>query len=336
MLGNDKLRQAANVVATGVFARLGVVFRAVNKAHNVGVLLDGTRLTEVGELRTLAVGAVFNATVKLRQRNHRNGKLLGKLLERARNGAHLLLTAAKLHSAGIHKLQIVDDNHLYVVLAHKAASLRTQFKHRERRSVVDIERSRIELLYAPHELVPLQARELSALDFLTLNLTHVADKAVHELKVRHLKREHGNGYIVVHRHILSHREHERGLTHGRTRSNDDEVAWLPARSHLVEVVEACFESAKSALAVRCVLNLLDCLADYGVDLRHVLLHIVLRNLEELTLSLLKQVVNVVRLVERFLEHSRAEADKLAGKILLRHNAGVIFHIGSRRHAPRKL
>ena len=65
VLGDDDARdaQVGAVIARG----LRLVSRAVEKHNDVGVLLDGARFTQVGELRALA-GAALDGTRELRQR----------------------------------------------------------------------------------------------------------------------------------------------------------------------------------------------------------------------------------------------------------------------------
>jgi len=50
---HDKERQAADVVAFGILAGVQIVFRTVYEADDVGILLDGAGLAEVGELGAL-------------------------------------------------------------------------------------------------------------------------------------------------------------------------------------------------------------------------------------------------------------------------------------------
>ena len=330
MLGNDELGQAAYVVALGILARLAVVLGAVNEAHDVGVLLDGSRLAEVAELRTLVV-ALLGGAVELRQGYDGNIQFLGQLLERARNGAHLLLAAAKLEAGGVHQLQVVDDDDLHVVFAHEAAGLGAQLEYRQRRGVVDVERCGIQVFDASHQLVPLKLRQLTALDFLALDFAHVAYEAVHELEVRHLEREYGHWLVEVYGHVFGHRQHKSRLTHCGARGDDDEVAVLPARRDFVEVVKTCLQAAEAVGAVRRLLDFGNGLANYGVDLHHVALKCVFRNFEKLALGLLHKVVNVDGFVESQRANLRAVGDELARQIFLRNDACVVFHIGGRRH-----
>ena len=65
------------------------------------------------------------------------------------------------------------------MLAHEAAGFRAQLEDRERRRVVHEERLADEVFHLIVQLPPLVGRELSALDFLALNLADVHNHAVH-------------------------------------------------------------------------------------------------------------------------------------------------------------
>ena len=128
VLGYNKFGQVANVAAVGVGIAMQVVLGAVYEAYNVGILFDGAGFAEVAQLRSLAVRTVFDATVELRQRYYGYIEFLGQLLERARYHTDFLFARTEFHSGGVHQLQVVDDNHLDLVLADKAASLGAQFE----------------------------------------------------------------------------------------------------------------------------------------------------------------------------------------------------------------
>ena len=69
VFGNDELGDALDIVALGVLAGTGILFGTVDKADDIGILLDGARLTQVAQLRPLAeflIGcACLDATVEL-------------------------------------------------------------------------------------------------------------------------------------------------------------------------------------------------------------------------------------------------------------------------------
>ena len=257
MFGDDELGFAAYVVAVGVGVGVEVILGAVDEAHDVGILLDGARLTQVAELGAFAVGAVFDAAIELRQGDDGDVELFGQLLERARNHGHFLLSRTELHAAGVHELEVVDDNHLDVVLTGEAHGFGAQFEDGERGGVVDVEGSAVQGLDARHELVPLQGRKLAAFDFGAFEFADVGDEAVDELYIAHLEREERDGCVVGDGHILSHGEDEGGLTHGGTDGDDDEVGILPAAGDFVEFVVAGLEAREAAGAIGGVLYLFE-------------------------------------------------------------------------------
>ena len=81
-----------------------VVLGTVYEANHIGVLLDCTRFTQVGQLRTLSFfsGTGFDATVQLRKGDNGDIQLFCQSFERSRYGTDFLLAAAEIHAAGIH------------------------------------------------------------------------------------------------------------------------------------------------------------------------------------------------------------------------------------------
>ena len=166
-----------------------IVFWTVYEDDHIGILLDGTRLTQVGELGTLAVEtfAAFHTTVQLTEGKDGDVELLGQALERAGDGGYLFLTRGEAHAVGVHQLQIVDHDELDAMFAHQSAGLGTQFEDGEARCVVDIERGAEEVVNVFVETVPLVALQLAVEDLRALDLTDVGDEAVDELDVRHFQ-----------------------------------------------------------------------------------------------------------------------------------------------------
>ena len=74
MLGYDDLCQTAQVLAGLLIVVDMVVLRTVDEANHIGVLLDGTGLTKVAQLRCLALDTRtrFHAAVQLRERDDRD------------------------------------------------------------------------------------------------------------------------------------------------------------------------------------------------------------------------------------------------------------------------
>ncbi len=130
MLGDDKLSNTDKRIALLIFCQF-IILRTVDEADHIGILLDSTRLTQVGELRSFAVDvplARLYATIELGEGDDRDFQFLGQDLERSRDGTYLLLTVAEGHPTGIHELEIVDDDHSYAVLTHESSRLGTQLE----------------------------------------------------------------------------------------------------------------------------------------------------------------------------------------------------------------
>src|SRR2546430_4359121 len=83
LLPDDQLRDAFEAFAGLGVGGAVVELLAVDEADDVGVLLDGARLPEVGELGTpVLAAALLRGARQLRQRHHRHIQLLGERLDR--------------------------------------------------------------------------------------------------------------------------------------------------------------------------------------------------------------------------------------------------------------
>ena len=96
-----------------ILALLVIIPVAVEREHDVRVLLDGAGLTEVGQHRALILARLVG-TRQLRQADDRNIELLGHDLEHAAHvgdGLRAALIRPAVAAAGrLHELQIVDDD----------------------------------------------------------------------------------------------------------------------------------------------------------------------------------------------------------------------------------
>ena len=337
MLGHDDLGDAREGVAALVFEDL-VILRAVDEADHVRVLLDGARLTQVGQLRALPLDALarLHATVELREGDDGDVQLLGQPFERARDGAHLLLTATEVHAAGVHQLEVVDEDALDLVLAHEAPRLGAKLEDGEARGVVDVDWRVVKVLDLVLQLLPLVLLQSAALDLLARQLADVHDEAVHELHVAHLKREHGHGHLERDGHIAGHGEHEGRLTHRGAGGDDDEVGVLPPGRDLVQVGKAGGQSAEALLPVGCPLEQLARLLDDGVDLHGLVADVLLRDAEKLALGLLHELFDLDRLVVGLALDLACVADQFAGQELLGHDLRVTLEVSCAAHVLGQL
>ena len=254
-------------------------------------------------------------------------QLFGQSLERTRDGAHLFLTASERHSARIHQLKVVDDDDSHPMLTHQTAGLCTQFEHRERRRVVHIERRVVKFLNLIVEAAPIRkaqaARSLSCRpESHTRSQSDGSPTARCSFRARTRQRR-----LAVYRHVFGHRKDKGSFSHRRTRRDDDQVGVLPARSHLVELVESACQTAQTVGARRSLLKHVIRFLNHRINLRIVFLHVLLGDFEELSLSFLHQVVHILRFVESLGLYLAGESDQLARQKLLRDDARMVFDMG---------
>src|SRR2546425_930688 len=142
LLPHDELRDPLDAFVRLGIDRAVVELLAIDEAHDVGVLLDGSGLAQVRELRApVLAAALLRRPGELRQGDHRNVQLLGQRLERAGDEGDLLLPALRVGGT-LHHLQVVDDHQADVVLRLEAPRLGAHGEGREHRRVVDPDRRR--------------------------------------------------------------------------------------------------------------------------------------------------------------------------------------------------
>ena len=212
-----------------------VVLGTVDKCHDISVLLDCTRLTKVAQLRSFVTATKLRLTAQLRQRNDRHVQLLGDRLQRTRNGRNLLLTIAALtRLTRGHQLQVVDHDQLNVVVYLQTARLRAELIDRQRRSVINVERSRTERLGRNLQMAPLVGRQFATLDRCAVQSRLGDNQSLHQLFGAHFEREEGYGTLVIDRDVACHRQHKCGLTHRGTRRQNHQIRGLPTERFAVD------------------------------------------------------------------------------------------------------
>ena len=177
--------------------------------------------------------------------------------------------------------------------------------------------------------------QLTVQNLRTLNLAGIRYETVYQLHVRHFKREKSHRHLIVGGNILGHRQRKRCLTHRRTSGNDDKVGGLPPGSDVVQFMIARRHTRQAVLIGSSFLDDLYRILDDRVNLRVVLLHVTLSQLEQRTLGLLHQVVNINGLVKGFRLDIAREGDELTCQRLLGDDASMIFYICRRGNARRQ-
>jgi hypothetical protein len=116
-----------------------IILIAVDEEDDVGVLLDGAGLAEVGELG-LVGGAPLHGTGALGNGQHRGVNLAGQGLERPGDEADLLHAVLAATAAfALHQLEIVQDNHVDAALVVEAEGLGAHLRDADHRGIVDID-----------------------------------------------------------------------------------------------------------------------------------------------------------------------------------------------------
>ena len=137
MLGDDDFGLALDVFVLAV-----VILFAMDEGYDVGVLLDGAGLAEVGEQRLLVAGALFGSAGELREGDDGDAEFFGEGFEAAGDAADFLGAVLELFlraagGAG-HELEVVDDDEVEgAFLLAEAAGLGAHFGEGDAGGVVD-------------------------------------------------------------------------------------------------------------------------------------------------------------------------------------------------------
>ena len=131
---------------------------------------------------------------------------------------------------------------------------------------------------------------------------------------------------MVDGNVLCHGEHEGSLTHGRTCRDNHQVGVLPARGHLVELMEAAGQSTQTVRTCSRLLQHVVRLLDDRIDLRIILFHVLLGDLKEFPFSFLHEVVHILGGIKRFRLYIAGKCNQLTSQEFLCNDAGMIFNV----------
>ena len=109
------------------------------KRTRSAVLLDGSALPQVTELRPSAPGSLLDLAVELRDGDHRDVELLREVLQPAADLRHFLRPVLVPSPGSRYQLEVVDDQEVDAVLEREPLRLRPHLEHGQVRGVVDID-----------------------------------------------------------------------------------------------------------------------------------------------------------------------------------------------------
>ena len=299
-----------------------VEVRAMHEEHHVGVLLNRTGFTQIGQLR-LAVVTHFRAAVQLAQRDDRHLKLLRKQLQGAGEFGNLLLTAFHL-LAGTHELQVIDHHEFQVVRLLESAAFRADFHQAHIRAVVDEQGRVLHLVPEIIQRVPPFRRDvIRSAQRDQRNVRLGGDDTLRKFHAAHLKGEDDSRHIVMQRCGTRKINAERGLAHGRAAGDDNHLARLQALRHVVDIAEAGRHAAFD-LAVLQFVELVECIMDHRADGRIILTDLAHAHLVDLGLGHIHDVLSLraFRRIAELRDFRTCRYDIAQNRALM-HDFGVI-------------
>src|SRR5699024_2423875 len=184
VLGHDALGGVGvHIGPVGLLA--GVVGVPVQEQHAVGVLLDGARVAQVGQLGPVAgvVALFFHRAGKLTQGNDGHIHLLGHDLEVAGDGADLLDPVFAALARG-HQLQVVDDDQADVGPAGvlvDPADLGLHLGDGDGRGIVHIDGGVVELFGGQGQVLPVGGGQRAGAESLAVDARLGREDAVGQL-----------------------------------------------------------------------------------------------------------------------------------------------------------
>ena len=136
---------------------------------------------------------------------------------------------------------------------------------------------------------------------------------------------------MIYRHILSHRDDKRRLSHSWASSDDDEVRVLPARGHLIYIMEARCQTTDPLRAVSSYLYFGNCSLDQGINRNKVTARVLLSDLKEGAFSLLNLLLHIDDIVVSTLERRGSHPYQATAKRFVVKDIGVSLKTTGRHH-----
>ena len=133
--------------------------------------------------------------------------------------------------------------------------------------------------------------------------------------------------MMIYSDILSNRECKRRFSHGRTTRNNHQVRLLPATCNAIQFGISRRYSRQITCVSGCLLQDFRCLGYHRINLRIVLLHVGLRQREEVTFGFLHQLIYILRLIKRLGFDDTGIRNQLTSQRFLRKYFCMILDVG---------
>ena len=329
-----------------------VILMAVNEGDHVGVLFDGPRFAQVGELGPLVV-ALLDGAAELGQGQHRHVQFLGQRLEALGDvGDFLDPVVAGAAGGRAQELEVVDDDEAELMLALEAAGTGAQLAHRKGRGVVDEKGNLGKFLICLDHFLEIGVGQVALADAVGTDPRgfrqnpcgqllggHFQGKeadhgAVHQLALTLIVGFPFSGFCRVVGNVGG----QRGLAHGGPARQDHQVGALQAAQQLVEIAEAGRRADKLAVPLVGRLGDLDGAGqNVGKGTEPAFVFAGGRQIEEVLLGgldLLGAVGFQVR-IRRHVAHFKGKLDQPAPEMKVEDGAPVIRGVDHRHRRGRQ-
>jgi len=216
---------------------------------------------------------------------------------------------------------------------------RAQLQRIEPRRLVDEDGRFVQLSEGRSEAVPIARIEPARAQLLRVDPADRSEEAKGKLRGAHFHREEEHGKLELEADVLGHVEREARLAHARAARDDDEVAVLQARGHLVEVDEP---GGLAGDRRRIAMQLVQAVHHVGEDVRHLREAFGgappgLADLEDARLGLVEELARLAPLrAVRAVGDRRADLGELAHDGALADDLGIAADIGRARRAGSEL
>ena len=302
----------------------------IEEKHQVGVLLDGSRIPQIRQHWTAVTTPLFRRSRQLGESHQRDAQLSRKGLQRSGDEADFGLATLRFGGA-LHQLQIIHHQKADVVLRLHPSGFRPQFQEGNCRRVVDPDLGTAEAAGRPREAREVLVAELAGPEALKIHEALGCQETLDELLPRHLEGEDRHGHLTVDCRVGGNVEAERGLSHRRARRHDDEIAGLKAVGHRVQICEPAGDSLYRFIASMARFYALHRVPHEFLDPDEFLRPALEGNFEDLVLGQVQQLAYVFLAVVRCLDDSCPDVDEPSHQRLVFDDPCVELYVGRRRY-----
>ena len=281
---------------------------------DIGVLLDGARLAEVGHAGL--AGLVLGLSVELGQGDDRDLELLGHGLD-ATGDLGDLLFAGQARVQAVDKLDVVDDHHVQGGAGMDAAALGPDLQDVLAAVIVDHEGQSFVLVGGLDEVDLHAFIWVGGAKLLHIHAGARAEQTQGQFAGWHFEGEQQHvgrlaGLVGLgEERGFDEVEGDGSLTHARAGGDDDHLAGLEAKGHRIEIGEARGHALHRVTVADDALDELHRLGDGSVNRLRGFRDAIFADAEEGLLDLFKEALDAFRVRVRLLDRRDGGRDELS-------------------------